>query len=41
VQHKHLALLAQWVQGNAAKFTPGTWYFAGRPMSESAAPTPR
>lgn len=35
-QRKHLADLAAWVQANSAKFTPGMWYFAGRPMAEAA-----
>jgi hypothetical protein len=34
-QRRHLAELARWVDGNAKKFTPGVWYFAGRPMAEA------
>jgi uncharacterized protein (TIGR02270 family) len=36
-QRKHLALLAEWVQANSKKFTPGVWYFAGRQMGEPPA----
>ena len=37
-QRKHLADLAQWVQSNGHKFTPGVWHFAGRPMADPAVP---
>lgn len=29
-QRRHLAALGQWATANAAKFTPGSWYFAGK-----------
>jgi uncharacterized protein (TIGR02270 family) len=41
-QRTHLAALAEWVKANSKKFTPGIWYFAGRPMAEPpAAGSPR
>jgi hypothetical protein len=36
-QRRHLAELARWVEGNSKKFTPGVWYFAGRPMPDAPA----
>lgn len=39
-QRKHLADLAEWVQSNGHKFTPGVWHFAGRAMVDSPAPAP-
>jgi len=33
MQEKILTQIAQWVQSNGARFQPGAWYFAGRPMS--------
>jgi uncharacterized protein (TIGR02270 family) len=39
-QRKHLADLAAWVQTNSGKFTPGMWYFAGRPMAEAGSNGP-
>jgi uncharacterized protein (TIGR02270 family) len=32
MQEKILPQIAQWVQSNEARFQPGAWYFAGRPM---------
>jgi uncharacterized protein (TIGR02270 family) len=40
-QRKHLADLAQWVQSNGHKFTPGVWHFAGRPVRDPATATSR
>jgi uncharacterized protein (TIGR02270 family) len=33
-QEKILTQIAQWVKSNEARFQPGVWYFAGRPMPE-------
>lgn len=32
IQEQILPRIAQWVQTNEARFQPGGWYFAGRPM---------
>ena len=32
IQEKILPEIAQWVQSNAARFQPGVWYYAGRPL---------
>ncbi len=34
MQEKILPQIAQWVQSNEARFQPGAWYFAGRPMPD-------
>jgi uncharacterized protein (TIGR02270 family) len=34
MQEKILPQIAQWVQSNEARFQPGVWYFAGRPLTD-------